>query len=152
MKKKVAISGMLALVMTAGVLLTLLPTAGAGQTLHYQLGFRTGEFNDVDVNDNGSHDDPGDFEIGEFALKKSGKVVGHFDFQCVNVSTGPPRQLCWAGARIEGKGTLIVADVERSGDTPTAVVAITGGTGAFRGATGIARLGFRDGTVTFEVD
>lgn len=150
MKRKLVALGCL-VVLAAGTVIMLQPSAGAGQTLKYRLSFRTGEFDNIDADDNG-FGDAGDYEVGEFGLKKNGEVEGHLNFNCLQTSDQPPRDLCWAAARIEGKGTLIIADVEKSGDSPSTVVAITGGTGAFRGASGVARLDFRDGFVTFEID
>lgn len=152
MRKKLLAAGCLA-VLVGGVIFTVLPSAGAGQTLRYRIAFRAGEFYEIDVNENGNADDPGDSEVGEFPLKKHGEVEGHFNFQCVKTAVSPRRNLCSAGIKITGKGSIILADVEKGGEgETTAIVAITGGTGAFRGASGIARLDFRNGVVTFEID
>lgn len=151
MKRKLVALGCL-VVLAAGTVIMLQPSAGAGQTLKYRLtSFRTAEFDEIDADDNG-FGDAGDYEVGEFGLKKNGDLAGHFNFECLQTSDQPPRDLCWAGIRIEGKGTVIIADVERSGGNAGIIVAITGGTGAFRGASGIARIDFRDGFVTLEID
>jgi hypothetical protein len=120
-------------------------------TTTYKLAFRSGEFYDRDLNGDGDTDDGGEGETGSFTLKKGGEKVGHMNYECSVTEVSPPRDLCWASARIKGKGQVIF---HGSGANNTEVfhAAITGGTGAYRSASGVALLDFRHGTLRLDID
>lgn len=152
MRKKVLVSLSLVVLIVSAVVVTLLPTAGAKQTLRYKLAFRASEFYNIDANDNGSTDDPGDYQVGEFVMKKGGSSAGHLNFQCVTTSTSPARDLCSAVVHITGKGLVTLSAVQRHGGSNSIITAIDGGTRAFRGASGIVQLDFKNDFITIKID
>lgn len=126
--------------------------ATAEETERYRIAFRLSEFHEIDNNGDGDSDDPGDQETGGFLLKKGGDKAGHLNFICVNSEESPPRDLCWATIRITGKGTVTIHG-SGANNADTFLGAITGGTGAYRGASGVFELDFgRRSTVTLRID
>ncbi|HEV3473659.1 MAG TPA: hypothetical protein VG408_10765 [Actinomycetota bacterium] len=138
-----------ALLLTA-IVLTAWP-ATAAETERYRIAFRSSEFHEIDNNADGDVDDGGDQETGGFVLKKAGDKVGHFNFICVNSEETPPRDLCWATVRITNKGTVTIHGAGRN-NADSFLGAITGGTGAYRGASGVFELDFgRRSTLTLRI-
>ncbi|MDQ3957586.1 MAG: hypothetical protein M3273_04610 [Actinomycetota bacterium] len=147
-KKLVAI---LSLAVIAGVLtLVAVGPAGGAETLRFRLAFRASEFHEIDNNSDGDTDDPGDQETGSIQLKRGGKKAGHLNFICVNSEVAPPRDLCTATIRVTGKGAVTVQGVAPN-DTNRFRGAITGGTGAYRGASGVFELAFRKPSLTLRI-
>ena len=146
--KLVAVLALLAIV--GGVTLIAVGPAGSAETLRFRIAFRLSEFHEIDNNNDGDPDDPGDQETGGLVLKKRGDKAGHLNFICVKSEARPPRDLCWGTIRITGKGTVTV---HGSGPNDARfVAAITGGTGAYRGASGVFELNFRDPSATLRID
>ncbi|MGH2756582.1 MAG: hypothetical protein ACRDI3_02205 [Actinomycetota bacterium] len=142
---------LIALGVVAAVVIVPL-TASAQQTLRFHIAFRASEFHEVDANDDGDQDDAGDAEVGNFVLKRGGEKEGHMNFHCISAGAHPPRDLCWATAQITGKGTITLHGLGPA-EANKFLGAITGGTGAYRGATGVFKLDFgRRSTATFEID
>lgn len=147
--KLVALFALLAIV--GGITLIAVTPAGGAETLRFRIVFRASEFYEIDNNGNGDSDDPGDQETGSFVLKKGGDKAGHFNFICVNSEAHPPRDLCWATVRVTGKGTVTIHG-SGANNADRFVGAITGGTGAYRGASGVFELAFRDPSLTLRMD
>lgn len=118
------------------------PTAGAAETLRFRIDFPNSEFSEFE--------DPR-LVTGSFLLKRGGERAGHLNFVCTGTQESPRRDVCWGAIRVKGKGLIIVhGGQSESNEKP--IVAITGGTGAYRGAAGVAKLNFRDGVATIEID
>lgn len=149
MRAKLFATASVALLLTA-IVVAAWP-ASAQETERYRIAFRLGEFHEIDNNGDGDSDDPGDQETGSFVLKKSGDKAGHLNFICVNSQASPPRDLCWATIRITGKGTVTIHG-SGANQANTFLGAITGGTGAYRGASGVFEINFRKGTITLRID
>ena len=147
--KLVATFALLAIV--GGITLVAVTPAGGAETLRFRIAFRLGELHEIDNNGDGDADDAGDQETGAFVLKKGGAKSGHLNYICVNSEESPPRDLCWASIRIKGKGT-ITGHGSGANNTNRFVGAITGGTGAYRGASGVFELAFRDPSLTLRID
>jgi hypothetical protein len=125
----------------AGLLVFALASPAIADTTKYRIAFRVSEFYEHDDNGDGDADDPGDYEVGSFVLKKGGERVGHLNFHCDVTQSSPPRDLCWTAIRITGKGQVIAHGAQAS-QADHFVGAITGGTGAYRGASGVIKLDF----------
>lgn len=141
MKKIVPIVALVAAIATV-TLLSALRTAGAAETLRFRIDFQNSEFSEFE--------DP-HMGTGSLLLKRSGERAGHLNFVCTGTQESPKREICWGAIRVTGKGLIIVHGSQSAGsERPT--VAITGGTGAYRGASGVAKLDFKDGVATIEID
>lgn len=147
--KVIALLALLAIV--GGITLIAVTPAGGAETLRFRIAFRASEFYEIDNNGNGDAGDPGDQETGSFLLKKGGEKAGHLNFICVNSEAHPPRDLCWATIRITGKGTVTIHGSGKN-DANRFLGAITGGTGAYRGASGVFELNFREPDITLRID
>lgn len=95
---------------------------------------------------------PGDYVvITDEYLDKKGKVVGHDVVHCILITT--KQSLCNVAVQLP-KGQLELQGIGPAGGTGDFVVAIIGGTGAYAGARGEARIksGANDtGTETFHI-
>ena len=140
MRKRTVLSGATAVVV-AFTCFTIRPADSApGRTLRlYELDSQQAM---VDVGDKG--DSPGDLFVysGDLFNRKGGTKVGRFAGQCETMSTGPvhAETICTtyfnlAGGKIIGEGFFNSADLF-SGKTVT--YPITGGTGIYRNAHGVA--------------
>jgi hypothetical protein len=147
--KLVAVLALVAIV--GGITLVAVGPAGGAETLRFRIAFRLSEFHEVDNNGDGDVEDAGDQETGGFVLKKQGDKAGHLNFSCIQSENSPPRDLCWATIRVTGKGTVTVHG-SQSSNTEHFTGAITGGTGAYRGAGGVIELNFRDSSATLRID
>lgn len=126
--------------------------ASAEQTLKFRIAFRVSEFHELDQNGDGDTDDAGDSEVGNFVLKRGGERRGHLNFHCLQTQDHPPRDLCWATIQVTGKGAVTVGGSQAS-NANTFIGSITGGTGAYRGASGVFKIKFgRTSIVTLEID
>lgn len=135
-----------------GIVLIAAGPAGGAETLRFRVSFRGGEFHEIDNNTDGDVEDGGDQETGSFLLKKGGEKAGHMNFICTNSQESPPRDLCWATVRVTGKGTVTIHGTGAN-NTDTFRGAITGGTGAYRSATGVFELDFgRTSSITLRMD
>jgi hypothetical protein len=135
-----------------GLLVVAIAAPALAATTTYRIAFRVSEFYEHDENGDGDSDDPGDYDVGAFVLKKGGERVGHLNFHCDVTELSPPRDLCWAAIRIMGKGQVIAAG-SQAANSNRFLGAITGGTGAYRGASGVIRLHFNDSpTLIIETD
>jgi hypothetical protein len=139
------LGGFAAIAVTATLIATLLPLAGAGaqggRTLKYSAPYRELQQTEVDATGDGDLG-AGDYFVGGFVLRRGGRARGHVEFRCDIVTTNPERELCHAVAHIDGFGELVLDDVSNAGKL-TQKVAITGGTGQFGDASGNAFLDFR---------
>lgn len=131
------------------VWISVTPAAGA-RRLHFFA--RYSELQDADVDHNGDGDplDLAEYEAGSFKLRQDGEGAGHFDFQCMHTHVDPVRDFCIGTMRVAGKG-LITAQNVQSESSNRANAAITGGTGAFRGASGALHLFFERSGVRLTV-
>lgn len=135
-----------------GLLVFVLAAPAIAATSQYRIAFRLGEFFEHDENGDGDSDDMGDYEVGAFVLKKAGERVGHLNYRCDVTEVHPRRDLCWTTIRIKGKGQVIAAG-SQAGNAEHFLGAITGGTGAFRSASGVIRLDFDNSpSLTIETD
>lgn len=136
----------------SGVLVLTMAAPALAATTKYRINFRLGEFFAHDDNGDGDSDDLGDYEIGSFVLKKGGEKVGHLNFRCDVTEVSPPRDLCWTAIRIKGKGQVI-AHGSQAANSESFTGAITGGTGAYRGAGGVIKIDFgRKSFLTIDTD
>ncbi|MDQ3914452.1 MAG: hypothetical protein M3323_03840 [Actinomycetota bacterium] len=137
-------------VIAGGITLVAVGPAGGAETLRFRIGFRASEFHGIDNNSDGDVDDAGDQETGSIRLKRRGEKSGHLNFICVNSEATPQRDLCSATIRITGKGTVSAQGIGPN-DTNRFRGAITGGTGAYRGASGTFELAFRKPSLTLRI-
>jgi hypothetical protein len=147
--KLVAVLAVVAI--AGGIILVAVGPAGGAETERYRIMFRLAEFHEIDNNGDGDVNDAGDQETGSFPLKKGGEKVGHLNFICVNSEAHPPRDLCWGTIRISNRGTVTVHG-SGPNDANRFIAAITGGTGAYRSASGVMELNFRDPSLTLRID
>ncbi|MDQ3953554.1 MAG: hypothetical protein M3279_11440 [Actinomycetota bacterium] len=148
-RKKVVATLSLA-VIAGGITLVAVGPAGGAETLRFRVGFRASEFHEIDNNSDGDADDPGDQETGSILLKRRGDRAGHLNFLCVNSEAKPRRDLCSGTVRVTGEGTVSVQGLGAN-DTNRFRGAITGGTGAYRGARGTFELAFRKPSLTLRI-
>lgn len=142
--KKFGAIGALAALATAVAVIMPLPSAtgtpGAASTLKYTALYRDSRITDVDA-DSSNSDTAGDYFVGSFALRQGGKVRGHLDFHCDQVTVDPDKDLCSGVVHIDGSGEFAVADVSPS-EAANSKVIITGGNGEFGGASGNGKFDF----------
>jgi hypothetical protein len=128
--------------MLSAVVVTYQPAqpAKAAQTLKFFAPWGQTQFHDID-NQEGSRA-PGDMESGRFTLQKNGAKRGQFIFVCTYATIDPVRQVCEGGMRVKGKGELTFYAAPERPNTEQTVAVISGGTGAYVGASGAVELDF----------
>jgi hypothetical protein len=149
MKRLAPVTAIVALLATIAAISPLTTASGqaGGETLKFSARLSDGQFHPVDA-DNSGDETPGDYFVGNFALRHGGKGRGHLEFRCDVVTEAPDRNLCAGVVHINGRGEISVTDVSPS-DSETEKVTITGGIGDFGGAGGNGKFEFGRNRATF---
>jgi hypothetical protein len=148
MKKVGAISAFVSLLTALAVIPPLASAKPqAATTLKYTAIFRESQITNVDADDSGD-ESVGDAFVGNFVLRQGGKVRGHLEFRCDQVTSSPDRDLCTGVVHLDGRGEFGVSDVSAH-DSERSKVMITGGTGEFGSAGGNGQFDFRQNRAHF---
>ncbi|MGZ8580570.1 MAG: dirigent protein [Actinomycetota bacterium] len=144
--RKLAIAVAMGLLVIAAAAGTVPAGAGGGPTVITVVERATTD-EVVDIGDPG--DSPGD--LLTFANKLYDKTntdkVGHDQGSCIRISATSGSWQCSWTAWLGGGSVTVEGPFY---DTKESNLAITGGTGAFRNATGVMHLGFRDDPAEFD--
>ena len=163
MRKKLAIAAGALGMFGAGALVALPPATSAPAAQHEAFKvFEKGGAPDlnVDVDGDGHKSGVGDYDVGHGALRDPNnhdKVVGSEIHSCLNmfVRKGRYAAYCHGDFLIQGRGKIEVAGrlIFQRGKKST-LLAITGGTGDFKDATGTMKVGFRQhgSPFVFQID
>jgi hypothetical protein len=130
MKRFIALALASALV---GGLVVLATSATAATKMKFYVPFRQAEFNEADSGDKGPT--PGDITSGKLPLFQGENNVGVITFTCTLITQDGKSEVCTAVARLKKRGTITASFSDRPNQEKS-VVAITGGTGEFRAASG----------------
>lgn len=144
MKRRLVATASLVALLAVSLVVFQWTSAGAKTTLRFKIDFPNSAFEEDDSG-------PVHIHTGDFLFRKGGDPAGHLGFHCIEISESPPRDVCHGIAKIKGKGQISVSGIQAAGEggSPRLNAAVNGGTGAFKGARGVLKFDFREGTATF---